>query len=71
MVKVKRIEKMLLEPGAAVRVTDGPFNNFTGVVEAVNYEKSKARVAVQMLGRSTPVELHFSQFVPINRVPAA
>ena len=53
--------KVLFEPGEVVRVTDGPFNDFNGVVEQVNYEKNKLRVAVQILGRSTPVELEFSQ----------
>jgi transcriptional antiterminator NusG len=53
--------KVLFEPGEVVRVTDGPFNDFNGVVENVNYEKSKVRVAVQILGRSTPVELDFGQ----------
>ena len=53
--------KILFEPGEVVRVRDGPFNDFNGVVEHVNYEKSKVRVAVQILGRSTPVELDFSQ----------
>ena len=53
--------KILFEPGEVVRVTDGPFNDFSGVVEQVNYEKSKVRVAVQILGRSTPMELDFSQ----------
>jgi len=53
--------KVLFEPGEVVRVTDGPFNDFSGVVEQVNYDKSKLRVAVQILGRSTPVELDFSQ----------
>ena len=53
--------KVLFEPGEVVRVTDGPFNDFNGVVEQVNYEKNKVRVAVQILGRSTPVELDFSQ----------
>jgi len=53
--------KILFEPGEVVRVTDGPFNDFSGVVEQVNYEKSKVRVAVQILGRSTPVELDFTQ----------
>jgi transcriptional antiterminator NusG len=52
---------VLFEPGAVVRVTEGPYNDFSGVVENVNYEKSKVRVAVQILGRSTPVELDFSQ----------
>jgi transcriptional antiterminator NusG len=53
--------KVLFEPGEVVRVTDGPFNDFNGVVEEVNYDKSKLRVAVQILGRSTPVELSFGQ----------
>ena len=53
--------KVLFEPGEVVRVTDGPFNDFNGVVEKVNYEKSRLRVAVLILGRSTPVELEFSQ----------
>jgi transcription termination/antitermination protein NusG len=53
--------KVLFEPGEVVRVTHGPFNDFNGVVESVNYEKSRIQVAVQILGRSTPVELEFSQ----------
>ena len=53
--------KVLFEPGEVVRVVDGPFNDFTGVVENVNYEKSRLQVAVQILGRSTPVELDFGQ----------
>ncbi len=44
-----------------VRVTDGPFNDFSGVVEQVNYEKNRIQVGVQILGRSTPVELDFGQ----------
>jgi transcription termination/antitermination protein NusG len=67
----KLSEEILFEPGAVVRVTDGPFNNFKAVVQSVNYAQRKARVAVQMLGRSTPVELDFSQFVSVGRVPAA
>ena len=55
--------KVLFEPGEVVRVTDGPFKDFSGVVEAVNYEKNKLQVAVQILGRSTPVELDFGQVV--------
>jgi transcription termination/antitermination protein NusG len=53
--------KVLFEPGEVVRVTNGPFNDFNGVVENVNYEKSRLQVAVQILGRSTPFELEFSQ----------
>ena len=53
--------KVLFEPGQVVRVTHGPFNDFNGVVESVNYEKNRLQVAVQILGRSTPVELDFSQ----------
>lgn len=53
--------KVLFEPGEVVRVVNGPFNDFSGVVENVNYDKSKLRVAVQILGRPTPVELDFGQ----------
>ena len=53
--------KVMFEPGEMVRVADGPFNDFNGVVEEVNYEKSKLQVAVLIFGRSTPVELDFCE----------
>jgi transcriptional antiterminator NusG len=53
--------KVLFEPGQMVRVTEGPFNDFNGVVEEVNYEKSRLRVSVLIFGRATPVELEFGQ----------
>lgn len=53
--------KVLFEPGEVVRVIDGPFADFNGVVEEVNYEKSRLHVAVTIFGRSTPVELGFGE----------
>ena len=53
--------KVLFENGEAVRVKDGPFTDFHGNVEDVNYDKSKIRVSVSIFGRPTPVELDFSQ----------
>jgi len=53
--------KVLFEPGEVVRVKEGPFTDFNGVVEEVNYEKSRLRVSVTIFGRPTPVELEFAQ----------
>lgn len=53
--------KITFEIGEVVRVVDGPFNDFNGMVEEVNYEKNKLRVAVTIFGRATPVELDFAQ----------
>jgi len=53
--------KVLFEVGEAVRVKEGPFTDFNGLVEDVNYDKNKLRVAVTIFGRSTPVELDFGQ----------
>ena len=53
--------KVLFEPGEIVRVKEGPFTDFNGTVEHVNYEKNRLRVSVTIFGRATPVELEFGQ----------
>lgn len=53
--------KVLFEPGEVVRVIDGPFADFDGTVEDVNYDKNRLRVGVLIFGRATPVDLDFSQ----------
>lgn len=54
-------QKLTFDRGEAVRVVDGPFKDFSGSVEDINYEKNKLRVSVVIFGRATPVELDFNQ----------
>lgn len=53
--------KFTFAPGEIVRIIDGPFQDFNGTVEDANFEKSKLKVSVTIFGRSTPVELDFTQ----------
>ena len=58
---IKPRPRISFEEGENVRVIDGPFSNFAGVVEEVNSEKQKVKVVVSIFGRATPVELDFSK----------
>ncbi|MBH43916.1 MAG: transcription termination/antitermination protein NusG [Gammaproteobacteria bacterium] len=53
--------KVMFEPGEIVRITDGPFNDFNGEVEKVDFEKNRLRVAVLVFGKKTPIELSLTQ----------
>lgn len=59
--KAKPIPKVTFEKGEPIRVKEGPFNNFNGIVEEVNHEKGKVKVAISIFGRATPVELEMWQ----------
>ena len=59
--KVNPTQKLTFEVGESVRVIDGPFKDFSGSVQEINYEKNKLRVEVVIFGRATPVELEFGQ----------
>ena len=53
--------KVMFEPGEVVRITDGPFNDFNGVVEKVDFEKNRLKVSVLVFGKPTPIELSLTQ----------
>lgn len=59
--KINPTQKLTFDKGESVRVIDGPFKDFSGTVEEINYEKNKLRVSVVIFGRATPVELEFGQ----------
>jgi len=59
--KEKVKPKVIFEPGETVKITDGPFLNFTGVIEEVDPEKGKIKVLVNIFGRTAPVELEYWQ----------
>jgi transcriptional antiterminator NusG len=59
--KVNPTQKLTFEVGESIRVIDGPFKDFSGSVQEINYEKNKLRVEVVIFGRATPVELEFGQ----------
>ena len=54
-------QQVMFEPGEVVRITDGPFNDFNGVVETVDFEKNKLKVSVLVFGKPTPIELSLTQ----------
>ena len=68
--KSNPVQKLSFEKGESVRVVDGPFKDFSGNVEDINYEKSKLRVSVSIFGRATPVELDFTLSSSIKEVDA-